>query len=294
MSTVQDVGMSIGVLIPHSSLNIGRLTRCGTYDKPKSKNGWYFHHDSDSCTVGNWATGEVEHWFSERVNSWSDDNRKKYLEELRQQRESAEEIARQEAQERIDDGWRKAQNCSSAIHGYLVRKKILQMPDFKRGWHNDLLIPMYNIFNKLVGYQRIFENGDKVMATGSQLKGSFYPLGDFPSKNIDLFFLAEGYASGCSAFISLSEIFDAKSICMFVCFSAGNVLNVAKQLQDIYGADPVLIADNDDAGLKPLKYIKGFSLGYTRGYDANDVVLEYGQDKLTELLEDKMKDLERK
>lgn len=286
MNDVHTAAASIGITLP-AHLPIGKMCRCPTVSRPRSKDGWFINHNGDTITMGNWGSGETATWHSDRVNNFTDENRRKYLDEMRRVHKEIEEQMYQEGIKAIRDKWSKLKYFSEYNHEYFKRKQIEIQGDFKVDYQGACCIPIYNINYELVGYQRIMPDGEKNMSTGSQYRGGFKATGVHLSKAASIY-LCEGFATAHSVFKSLCEILD-EPFTVLTCFSSGNILNVDRQIKYKYGIIPTyVIADNDTAGKKPLEQLDGFVVGFEPKQDANDIAVEYGQDALTKILKDRL------
>ena len=285
---IYDMARSIGVELP-SHLKMGSIQRCGTTHKPRGKSGWYNYHDSDACTIGNWENGETVTWFSDRHNNWIPSNQRAHCEAIKARQRVLEEEDRQLRQAKITTQWRGLKPISRDAVGneYFRKKQIDVMPDFKLGYDNSTCIPMYK--DRIVtGIQRIYPDGTKIMASGSQPSGACYPLGDGLG-NSEAYFLCEGYATAFASFKILNEILDGKSFSVLTCFSANNLLNIYNMIHQKYGIMCTYVADLDPAGLRFGDETNMISFGFTYGYDASDLLLEYGLERCVEIFEEKLK-----
>lgn len=120
---------------------------------------------------------------------------------------------------------------------YLNKKKIGLNKYFLQDKIENLIIPIYEDFDRtLAGYQKITKER-KEFPSGQQVKGNFFFFGDYHSS--DLVYLAEGIATAATIF----EITKKPTIC---CFNAGNIPNVVPKIKR---KNVVICADNDEAGL---------------------------------------------
>ena len=113
-----------------------------------------------------------------------------------------------------------------------------------RGEYKNLVIPCYSIESgETTSYQTIFSNGDKPHPKGSQVKGSWFPLG---STDNNIFFLFESFADALVAFNSIKE----GALCACI-FSATSFKTAIAEIQNKYpDAQLVFFCDGDDAGVK--------------------------------------------
>lgn len=210
------------------------------------------------------------------------------------------EAKKQEAEKRKAEGQQAAAALARLVwnnsplvqnHPYLKRKRVPSLglrvatQDYKaklyrtadNQWREvtavregDLLIPMFDESGTLVNLQRIINAGgneNKRFLLGGKTSGLFFPLLGNGSV-----VLCEGYATGASWH-------EATNDTVVVCFSAGNLPNVAK----IIPAD-LVAADNDESGTGE-KYARATGLPYAmppnKGEDWNDYALQFGIKALT-------------
>lgn len=244
-----------------SNLELNKWTRVPTVDHPHKRNGAYIF-DGERGAVQNWATHEKPvTWFSGEKNWLSD-------EEYRRKRAKADKDKAQ-SQERAaaKAGWILKQS-SMSHHPYLDAKGFQN----EKGnvWNGLLVIPT-RLNGKLTGCQLISPAGDKKFLKGQLTKGVHC---GFDNKGVDV--LVEGYATGLSVRRALKASRTRYKI--WVCFSAGNLVEVAKGLKNA-----LVIADNDlkEAGLLAAKKT-GFPywMSSVVGEDANDAEKRMGTEKL--------------
>jgi putative DNA primase/helicase len=151
-------------------------------------------------------------------------------------------------------------NATQQPHAYLRRK------GFEEGgwvWNGLLVVPM-RINSSLVGCQLIQEDGSKKFLAGQITKGASLVI---DNKGRDI--LCEGFATGLSVRRALKHLRVRYRI--HICFSAGNMLEIAKTV-----TDPLVIADNDTMGVNTAKKIASrYWLGEA-GEDFNDTEQRLG------------------
>lgn len=255
----------------------GVWVRYPTTDHPRSKNGaakWM----GDVGWVQNHAT-QVE------PSTWRPDKDAPAVDMTRINAEAARQNQRQR------EGWaRAAANAGDMLraakhgeHNYLHLKGHgdqvgLVLPD------GALMVPMRHWrTNALVGAQVIQWDAaegryEKKMLPGMRAKGAVLRLGN-PSAARS--WLVEGYATGLSveAAVRLLRFTDA----VVICFSAGNLINVAGQL----GGQVLVFADNDASGAGERAAAatgKPYLMSPFVGEDANDMHKRAGVFKLAEML----------
>ena len=128
------------------------------------------------------------------------------------------------------------------------------------------------ISGNLVGCQLISEDGTKRFLSGQRTKGASLII---DNKGRDI--LCEGFATGMSVRRAMKHLRERYTI--HVCFSAGNMLEIAKGLNR-----PLVIADNDSMGVATAKKIASrYWLGEA-GEDFNDTEQRIGTQLAAESL----------
>lgn len=222
-------------------------------DPTTKKAGSYILKIEDDFGFGafiNRRDGQVHPWVSkERVYISEEEKQARQIK--RQLDREASEARRALDQEKV---WRQAQPLwdrgitPKADHPYLVKKQILG--DFLRQDGEDLLVPMFRD-GKMIGYQRIMPDGDKLFLPTISSRGAYCPLAikDEPKDRI---VICEGLATGKS-------IRQACNLPVIVAFDNGNLVPVAKAMKEKYpDAKIIIAADNDqwtfsDKGRKNLE-----------------------------------------
>lgn len=233
----------------------GKWTRVPTTDHPRKRNGTYIY-DGTFGAVRNWAVhAEPIVWRpSEPVKIDMDSIRRRRAKAEREQAIARENAAKKAA-------WI-MHNTTKGKHPYLAKKGF---PN-EMGWvWNDLMIVPMRIDNRLVGCQMISADGDKKFLAGQQTKEA---VAIFDNKGVPI--LCEGYATALSVKRALKAVKTRYKI--IVCFSAGNVLTVAKNVPDA-----LIIADNDPTGIKTAESTgKPYWVSDVEGEDFNDAELRVG------------------
>jgi len=247
-----------GLLIDH--VVEGRWMRVPTVDHPKKKNGAYIF-DGRSGLIQNHAVHESP------IRYMSDEP---YIHDphaaAKREKRMADQVRKQ------DEAAKKAafifNNVTVEPHPYLIRKGF---PEPSKVWNGLLTVPM-RIDGRLVGLQLIQEDGTKRFLSGQRTKGASLTI-DNHGPNV----LVEGLATGLSVRRALKHLRQRYKI--HVCFSAGNMLEIAKTVQD-----PIVIADNDAMGTGTAKKIASrYWLGEA-GEDFNDYEQRVGVQTAAESL----------
>jgi putative DNA primase/helicase len=221
-----------------------RWTRVPTEDKPNKKNGAYIW-DGCSGAIQNWAVHDKPITFrSEKRAPFTIAS--KVIQQ--KSREESQTKAKSKAIFMMN-------SAKDSTHPYLVRKGL---PHIKVPVWNSLMLVPTRIDGKLVGCQIIDAEGNKKFLRGQITKGASLTI---DNKGRDI--LVEGYATGLSVREVLKEA--KKRYTIHVCFSAGNMLEIAKGMRN-----PLVIADNDKIGIQTAQKIGQYWVSNTEGEDFND------------------------
>lgn len=261
-------GLEIGDLHPSD-----RIQRCGTVEKPRSKNGAYFY-DGGRGWVFNWSGEARTQWYDDpNAQPWTDAEKRAWA--------AKRMTAAAEQQRKNENAAMRAamilRSTKPDFHDYLIRKNLrevrgLVMPD------GELFVPMRSLGdNQLVGGQVIQWLPDemkweKKMIPGMRAKGAVLRLG--PPRTASETILCEGYATGLS--IELAARQGRLLAAVLVCFSDSNMVHVAGLLK---GGRRYVFADNDKSGAGE-RAAKETGLPYCMadrvGFDANDLHAKEG------------------
>jgi len=231
-------------------LIMDRWVRVPTIDHPTKRNGAYIFQGSRGA-VQNWA-------LHEKPIVWKDKHAKHDPQlHIRVKKAVEDQSVRQ------DKAAKKAawilNNATKDTHPYLAAKGF---PD-EKGYVFDgkLVIPM-RIDGNLVGCQMIDAEGKKKFLYGQKTKGA---TACFDNKGLPI--LCEGYATALSIRRTLKK--SMTRYCIHVCFSAGNLIEVAKRFPEC-----VIVADNDPVGVRSAKKTgKPYWVSPNIGEDFNDYEL---------------------
>lgn len=208
------------------SLVTDRWVRVPTTDHPHKRNGAYIFQ-GDSGAIQNWA-------LHTKPIPWRDKDYKIDYDEIR--RKQTNHL--KETQQKQTAAAKKAawimHNSAKSQHPYLEKKGF---PNEKTWVWNGLMVVPMRLNNSLVGCQLISENGDKKFLSGQRTKGA---TATFDNKGVEI--LCEGYATALSIRRALKTVRSRYKL--IVCFSAGNILEIAKSR-----TEAILVADTDDTGL---------------------------------------------
>ena len=246
----EDFARFHGLLI--KDLILDRWVRVGTEDHPKKQNGAYIFDGREGAII-NFAVHDRHIRFKSEEPFIPDPNAQAKRLAAKKEHELRQKKAAGKA----------AFIMKSAVkdqHPYLIRKGF-----HDRGlvWNGLLVLPM-RVGQHLVGCQMIQEDGTKRFLSGQQTKGASLVI-DAKGRNI----LCEGFATGMSARRAMKHLKERYTI--HVCFSAGNMLEIAKNVRD-----PLVIADNDAMGVATAKKIASRYWVGEAGEDFNDTEQRLG------------------
>jgi putative DNA primase/helicase len=263
-----------GVLIdPAKLFPSDRIRRTGTHSKPRSDNGAYFW-DGQRGWVMDWSTGGKPTWWNDSTaKPWTDSEKRVWIERRR-----AKAADQEASYVRVALEADKALNAAQITnHEYLTYKGFKHEVGFVDG--KKLMIPMRNLqTHNLQGFQTICWNPqekvyEKKMLTGMRAKQAVFTFGTRGKET----WLVEGYATGLSLRAALRQ--SRIPACVIVCFSAHNLITVAKSLwnsQDIadFSSRVYVFADNDKSQTGEKAAVEtGFpwTMADEEGWDANDL-----------------------
>jgi len=210
----------------------GKWARVPTVTHPHSRNGAYFFEDT-YAHVQNWA-------IMDSPETWQDKTPRTPFEqdEIRKRMAASHKLQLTERKRMREEAARKARwilsQCVLEKHAYLDAHSMKD--DMGLVWHrgedNLLCVPM-KVSDSVVGVQLITRDGDKKFLTGQQCKHATFTIG---GGRHDVW--CEGYATAKAIYAACAAF--RLSAKVHACFSAGNLLNVAKS--------GFVVADNDASG----------------------------------------------
>lgn len=256
--TFEEFARDHGLLI--KDLILDRWVRVGTEDHPKKQNGAYIF-DGHKGAIINFAVHDRHIIYKSNEPFIPDPNAAAKREAAKREHELRQRKAADKAAFIMN-------NAVKQQHPYLLRKGF---PDKGLVWNSLLVLPM-RVGQSLVGCQLIQEDGTKRFLSGQQTKGASLVI-DNKGRNI----LCEGFATGMSVRRAMKHLRERYTI--HVCFSAGNMLEVAKSLRD-----PLVIADNDPMGVATAKKIASFYWLGEAGEDFNDTEQRIGTQRAADSL----------
>lgn len=209
-----------------------------------------------------WGAVDVTWWNDKNTKPFTDQEKNEWLSQRREverKRIEGYSLAASRSSQMLSE-------CSIDTHPYLRSK---QLPESRGMIYADgsLLIPMRDCStNKLNGLQSISLNDErdgffKKFLPGMKAKGSVFKIGS-GSKLI----LVEGYATSLSVYAAAKQM--SLDVCVVCCFSANNMIYVAKEHGDFVMGD----CDKSKAGeLAAIETGLPWVVPDTEGMDWNDV-----------------------
>jgi len=225
----EDFARSHGLLVDNVIMD--RWVRVSTEDHPRKQNGAYIFDGREGALI-NFAVHDRHIRYKSEEPFIPDPNAQAKRLAAEKQRELRQKKAAGKATFILN-------NSVKEQHPYLVRKGFA---DKGMVWNGLLILPM-RVGDHLVGCQMIQEDGTKRFLSGQQTKGASLVI-DAKGRNI----LCEGFATGMSVRRAMKHLRERYTI--HVCFSAGNMLEIASGM-----TDPLVIADNDPVGVTTAKKI---------------------------------------
>ncbi len=283
-------------LFPDDVIGDSRLHKFG-----KNNHGWYIlfqEQDGAGGAFGSWSKGiEKETWSSFTKGENADPERMAKImakiEESKLQHDIAKKERAKNAAFEAVKLWSDGEPVNDD-HPYLVKKQITGKGlKLEKGTTN-LMVPMYASGMKLIGIQRIMEDGTKRFIYGAAKKGSCSVIkGEFN----DRLYIAEGFATAMTIYMATKRT-------VFVAFDSGNLYHVAKQIKAKTNV-PVIVCGDDDVftvledgspynsgRISALKCEKelcciaifpSFDSGNVLGTDFNDLMVAHGIGRVEEI-----------
>jgi P4 family phage/plasmid primase-like protien len=225
---------------PPNHISAGQTLRFSTNGKRSDLSGWvHLFPDEQGAAFGCWRSGEQHTWQAARDKPLSEAEQAIFRQKVADCKKAAivekEAMYRQAAQKaRIEF---EAAKPAPETHQYLMLKGI--RPNMVRVDINGaLLVPVYGSDGQIQSLQRIAPDGQKRFTKGGKMRGGHVWLGE-PENGATLL-LCEGFATG-------DTLSRATGHAVCVCFSAGNLRNVAESLRKRYTKAALIIAGDDDA-----------------------------------------------
>lgn len=228
----------------------GRLHRCGTVDRPRSKNGAYrVHMDAPACVWWkNWRSGDEGTRTAKPERQMTEAERKAMRERIA--------AAKVEAEQEQAKRWAAAAKIAAATweqasplpegeadaHAYLARKGVYAF-GLRVAADGRLVVPVMGESGKVQSLQFIGE--DKRFLAGGKTSAGFFPIPAKDNRKDGPLLIAEGFATAASLRMATGHA-------VLVAFNAGNLEAVARLARDKYpDREIVVCADNDEGRRKP-------------------------------------------
>jgi putative DNA primase/helicase len=254
----EDFARSHGLLVDNVIMD--RWVRVGTEDHPRKQNGAYIF-DGHKGALINFAVHD-KHIVYKSEEPFVPDPK------ANERKLAAKQMQEQKQKNAADKAAFIMNNAVKKQHPYLLRKGFV---DKGCVWNGILVLPM-RINQNLVGCQLITPDGTKRFLSGQKTKGASLVI-DNKGQNI----LCEGFATGMSVRRAMKHLRERYTI--HVCFSAGNMLEIASGM-----TDPLVIADNDPVGIATAKKIASRYWVGEAGEDFNDAEQRLGTAAVSESL----------
>lgn len=225
---------------PNYELPINKYFRFG----PRYCCWGFLFDDGLGGVFGSWKDDSRFVWQSKKAKQTPDERFQfsQRLKEAKAVEDAKREEAYAKAGERAEADF-DAAGPADPNHPYLVKKKIKAHGIKQAG--DKLLIPVYSVMGDMQSLQAIDGKGNKRFMAGGKMGGGCHMIGLIrPSKPA---ILCEGYATAAS----LHEEDDRFVV---ICFSASNLLTVAKEIREQWPTVEIIVAgDSDEVGKKAAK-----------------------------------------
>lgn len=214
-----------------------KVERFPTNGKKHDTAGWYVYHDDHVPwgAFGCHRQGVNQSWRA-TVNIPISQTDIQLRNKLKKEVETLlKEDARKHHQKTFNENQAYWESLPDAVnHPYLDRKGVASFGLKVDG--TAIVIPL-NANEKIVGFQSIYEDGQKRFFKGSQTKNSYYLIGQ--ANTSDSICICEGYATAASVHM-------ATGYPVVVSFSASNLLGVCRIVRNTYPSKRVIICADDD------------------------------------------------
>ncbi len=206
---------------PPDRIPAGKTTRFSTNGKRSDLSGWvHLFPDEQGAVFGCWRTGIKQVWQAKRERPLNQAELAEFNRKIKAAEKSAlleREAGYQRAAEEARKEWQSAKSADES-HPYIILKGI--KPHMARvnssRW---LLIPVYGDTGEIQSLQRIAPNGQKRFFAGGRMRNGHVWIGNPEDSPIILI---------CEGFATASSLHSATRYPVCVCFSAGNLRDVAE------------------------------------------------------------------
>ena len=238
MPTLNDAMRAVG-FDPPDLIPLNKVTRFSTNGKSTDKAGWVIlFADEQGASFGCNRSGEKHVWQAAREKPFNEAEQAEFKRKIKAANRAAHlerETGYRAAAEKARREWEAAKPVNES-HPYLRRKGI--SPHMARvDTKGLLLIPVYGENNEIQSLQRIAPDGQKRFFTGCKMRGGHVWI-DEPKDGAALL-LAEGFGTS-------DTLQRATGYAVCVCFSAGNLKEVAEHVRKRYPLAQLLICADDD------------------------------------------------
>jgi len=211
-------------LTPQGIIADGRLHRCATELKPRSRNGWYVFHPGPPPVgvFGDWAGMGKQTWIGRNGRSTADPAL------LKKRMEEAQEVWREEKAKRHRMAKERARKClerckpAATDHPYLVKKGVKVQGDI-RSMKNLLVLPILDEVGAVTSLQFISADGTKRFLTDGKIHGGYFPIKGAGGA----LYVCEGFATGAT-------IYEATGETVLCALNAGNLESVSRVVRRKY------------------------------------------------------------
>lgn len=242
MTTLYDAMKAAG-FDPPDSIPTGKITRFSTNGKRSDLSGWVHPFaDGQGAVFGCWRSGEQHVWQATKNKPLNKAEQAEFKRTLAAAKEAAyfeREAGYKQAAKKALAEWEAASPAPDSTP-YLSRKGC--SPRMARidanGW---LLLPVYGLDGEFQSLQYIAPNGQKRFFSGGCMRNGHVWLG-VPENHTTLL-LCEGFSTGDSLHRATGN-----AVC--VCFSAGNLRQVAEAMRKQYPKAALIIAGDNDTKTK--------------------------------------------
>lgn len=223
-------------LVPGEIVPDGRIHRCGTTERPRSKDGWFvLYLDPPAGAFGNWRTGTRETW-NGNGRDMDPETRRRMAEQIQEAKRAREEEERQRQAQAAERARKILESLPEAddSNPYLRKKGVRAVSGLKVDG-NVLVVPMYGPHG-VMSLQRIEADGTKRFMRGSKTAGGFFPIRGLKDGPL---YIVEGIATGLS-------VHEENAGTVLVAFMAGNLEPVARLARERYPNREIVVCADDD------------------------------------------------
>lgn len=220
-----------GLMINHIDIDTPQIRRCKIGEK-RNLNGFYRAWSQIGTDLITGFYGSYTPTY-QLIKFTSNQEVPKFTEAERFQLKKKMEESKKQTKEEFEPDlsiWKHAEEATE--HTYLTNKQVKPygLKTYKGAYGPELLIPIYDNGENLVGLQRILENGKKLIVKGSKKRGGYHTI-----KGNHVQAICEGYSTGAT-------IHEATDWTVHIAFDCGNMRNIARYFR----TEPLIICADDD------------------------------------------------